>query len=126
MPSGVRVETTGVRVDALKEVSWRIRAEEPGDYRLLIRSGDTETEKQLRVGAGWGRVSPLRTAKTLDLLLYPGEPPIDPELPVESIRLSYDYLPIRLFGFHVNWLLGFFVASIAFGFAFRKRLGVEI
>jgi uncharacterized membrane protein (DUF106 family) len=125
-PPGVIVETPPVRVDALREVSWRIRAEEPGDYRLLVRAGGSETEKRLRVGPRWGSVSPLRTAKTLDLLLYPGEPPIAPELPVESIRLTYDYLPIRVFGFHVNWLLGFFVASIAFGFALRKPLGVEI
>jgi hypothetical protein len=126
VPSGLVLETPGVRVDSLQEVSWRIRAEEPGDYRLLVRSGGTETEKELRVGTGWGSVSPLRTTKAMDLLLYPGEPPIDPEGPVESIRLSYDYLPIRVFGYHVNWLVGFFVASIAFGFAFRKRLGVEI
>jgi len=126
VPSGLVLETTGVRVDSLKEVSWRIRAEEPGDYRLLVRSGGTETEKEVRVGAGWGSVSPLRTTNAMDLLLYPGEPPIDPEGPIESIRLSYDYLPIRVFGYHVNWLVGFFVASIAFGFAFRKRLGVEI
>jgi len=126
VPPGVVVETTAVRVDALQEVSWRIRAVEPGDYSLVVRTGGTETEKRLRVGAGWGAVSPLRTAKAMDLLLYPGEPPIDPRAPVESIRLSYDSLPIRIFGFHVNWLVGFFVASIAFGFAFRKRLGVEI
>ena len=126
VPPGVVLETTAVRVDALQEVSWRIRADEPGDYKLLIRSAGIETEKQLRVGAGWGAVSPLRTANAMDLLLYPGEPPIDPQASIESIRLTYDSLPIRILGFHVNWLVGFFVASIAFGFAFRKRLGVEI
>jgi len=126
VPDGVIVETPGVRVDSLKEVSWRIRAEQPGDYSLSIKTANNEVVKRLRVGSGWGSVSPLRTARTLDLLLYPGEPPIRAALPIESIRLNYAYLPIRVLGFHINWLLGFFVLSIAFGFALRKRLGVEI
>jgi hypothetical protein len=125
-PRGVLVETPGVRVASLREVSWRIRAEQPGEYRLLVHAGDAQTAKRLRVGPEWGNVSPLRTARGLDLLLYPGEPPIEAGGPVESVRLSYDSLPIRLFGFQVNWLVTFFIASIACGFALRKRLGVEI
>jgi hypothetical protein len=126
VPEGVILESPGVRVDSRKEVSWRIRAETPGDYRLAVSVAHETVEKTLKVGAGWGSVSPLRTAKTVDLLLYPGEPPIRTALPIESIRLNYGYLPIRILGYHVNWLVGFFVLSIAFGFALRKRLGVEI
>jgi len=124
-PAGVSVETEGVRVAQLREVAWRIRAAEPGDYDLLVNVGGEQVQKKLRVGDAWGSVSTLRSGNFLDLLFYPGEAPIRSET-VESIEITHPTLDLDLFGWSVNWLVFFIVLSIVTGFAFRRVLGVEI
>ena len=134
-PDGVSVETPGVRVHKaeevgqvprLREVAWRIRAERPGNFQLVVRAGGVAVEKELRVGQRWGATSPLRASSFGDLLLYPGEPPIEQSQVVEAIEITYRRLDLSIFGWSVDWLVLFFVLSIASGFAFRKLLGVEI
>jgi uncharacterized membrane protein (DUF106 family) len=126
VPAGVVVETPGVRVASLREVAWRIRPAEPGRYRLLVHAGDEAVAKELRVGGDWGATSARRTGKGfLDVLLYPGEPPVPPGA-VESIDVKYRPLELELFGWPLNWLVVFFLLSILAGFAFRRVLGVEI
>jgi len=124
-PAGVTVETQGVRVAQLREVAWRIRAQQPGRHRLLVHVGDEPVEKELRVGEEWGSVSTLRGKSFFDLLLYPGEPPIRSDA-VESIEITHEPLALALFGWSVNWIAFFILLSIIAGFALRRTLGVEI
>jgi hypothetical protein len=125
-PDGVVVETQGVRVVERREVVWRVRAQRAGSFDLVVRSGEEEIAKELRVGHGWGATSTLRTGKSFfDKLLYPGEPPIASGT-IESVVIAYPPLDLSLFGWSVNWLVLFFVLSLASGFAFRGVLGVEI
>ncbi len=92
-----------------------------------MRVGETTVAKRLQVGEGWGPTPTLKSGSLLaDLLLYPGEPPIDGTSPVESVRIQYPPLEMRLLGFHIDWLVAFFVLSILSGFAFKGLLGVEI
>ena len=42
------------------------------------------------------------------------------------MEISYPVLDLTVFGWNVHWLLAFFVLSIAFGFAFKDALGVEV
>jgi hypothetical protein len=117
-----------VHVTSLMEVSWRIRAVEPGRHQLLVKvDGEAAVEKELVVGEGWGKTSTLRTGKSLvDKLLYPGESPIPSSHPIQSIEVIYPTLDIRTFGWDLNWLFVFFVLSLVFGYAFKGALGVEI
>jgi len=126
VPSGVSVETPGVRIEERGEVAWRIRVDQPGHHRLTVKAGGDEVEKELIAGGGWGAISPLRASALADLLLYPGERPIRGSSKIERVEVNYAPLPLTLFGWAVHWLLFFFVASIVFGFAFRRVLGVEI
>lgn len=127
-PEGVTVETPAVHVSSLMELSWRIRAQEPGRHRLLLKTaGEEDVGKDLVVGDGWGATSSLRTGKNiLEKLLYPGEAPIPSSHAIESIEVSYPPLPIQAFGWNLNWILLFFVLSIVFGYAFKGVIGVEI
>jgi uncharacterized membrane protein (DUF106 family) len=127
-PDGIAVETEGVRISTLREVAWRVRGEEPGNHLLRVRAGEgPPVEKELRVGGGWAATSELRTGKgILDELLYPGEPPIDGSAAIESIEVIYPGLETKVLGWNLNWMVVFFVVSIAAGFAFRNVLGVEI
>ena len=52
--------------------------------------------------------------------------PIKKASRIESVTVQYAPLSLSVFGFGIDWLLFFFVASIAFGFAFKRALGVEI
>lgn len=127
VPDGITVETPGVWVPSEREISWRIRADKEGTYKVGVVSQGHETEKELIVGSGWGSVSPIRFGRRfLDLLLYPKEPPIDPNSGIESVGVIYPELDIRFLGIGVDWLVAFFVLSIAFGFATKGLLGVQV
>jgi hypothetical protein len=136
VPDGVVLETEGVRIEDpeedLREVAWRLRADRPGDYTLTVHVGDDAAEKRLRVGAEQGRVSAIRPGKDIwEVALWPGESPFGSSHAVQSIEVSYAPKPIGFLFWDLGaipsgWLVFFFVASIAFGFAFRGPLGVEI
>lgn len=127
VPSGLVVETPGVPAAELGEVVWRVRAEKPGRHELTVRSAGASVTKEVVVGGGWGPVSTLKTGRgVLEMLLYPGERPIDASQAVRAVEVDYPPLSIRAFGFGVDWMIFFFVASIVFGFLFKKPLGIEI
>jgi hypothetical protein len=125
-PVGVVVETPPVRAMAVGEVSWRIRATKPGDYKLLVHLGDETIDKSLKVGEGWSDVSATRASGALTSALWPGEPPIPSDSTVESVAIAYDPLELRVFGWKLHWLVGFLLVSILAGFACKGLLGVEI
>jgi len=136
VPPGVALETPGVRIEDpdedLREIAWRIRAVEPGEHTLTVKVGERDVEKTLRVGGAWQSVSALRTGRDFwNVLLWPGEPPLDASHEVESVAVTYAALPITFLFWDVNgmpsgWLIFFFIASILFGYGFRKVLGVEV
>lgn len=124
---GLEIETPPVRAQAIDEVAWRIRAESPGVHTLRLVLDGEELEKQIVVGEGWRKVSIRRTGDSwLDVLLHPGEAAIPSSRRLAFVAVEHDKSVVRVLGFELHWLLIFFVASIAFGFAFRKPLGVEI
>ena len=124
---GVSVETQGVRVPSTREVAWRIRAESSGEHVMVIRVGEDAIDTHLVAGDQWGPVPQRRTGRGMwDTLLYPGEPPIPSSHPIEAVEIVYPALDLNVFGLTVNWLVAFFVLSIAFGFAFKDMLGVEV
>lgn len=127
VPAGLVLETPGVPAPEIGEVAWRLRAEKPGRYDLIVRAGEATASKTVVVGGDWGPVSTLRTGRSLwEMFLYPGESPLGPRQAVRAIEIAYPPLNIEAFGFGVDWMIFFFIASIVFGFLFKKPLGVEI
>lgn len=126
-PPNLRVETEGVRIPELKEVSWRVRGVAPGRFDLTVNIGGELVAKKMAVGGRLEGVSSLRTGgHWLTNLLYPGEAPIPPASPVESIEILYPALDISFLGWPMDWLIVFFVLSLAFGYAFKGVLGVQV
>jgi len=132
-PAGVAVETAGVWVPSLRQVVWRLRANEPGRHELVVRVDGGEFTKSLFVadpqgGASWVRRSPTRRrAAILDQLLYPAEPSLPRGGPIERIDVQYGTAAISFFGlFDVHWLIAFLILSLAFAFALRNRFGVTL
>jgi uncharacterized membrane protein (DUF106 family) len=127
VPDGVTVETSGVRIPSTREVAWRVHVDASGEHRLSVRVGGQTLETRLIAGDQWGAVPQRRTGRgMLDTLLYPGEPPIPGNHPVEAVEIVYPPLELGVFGWSVNWLVAFFVLSMVFGFAFKDLLGVEV
>ena len=126
-PEGVTVETPPVKIRATREIAWRVRVDQPGAHALRVGVGDETIDKEIAGGAGWGPVPQRRTGRgPLDTLLYPGEPPIPPGHTIEAVEIAYPPLDLRVLGLAVDWLIGFLVLSMAFGFACKGPLGVEI
>jgi len=127
VPDGVTVETQGVRIPSTREVAWRVRVDASGEHQMKVRIGGQELETRLMAGGQWGAVPQRRTGRgMLDTLLYPGEPPIPSDHLVEAVEIVYPPLELGVFGWSINWLFAFFVLSMAFGFAFKGVMGVEV
>lgn len=131
----VEVMVGPVRVPSQHEVCWKIKAQEPGDHRLVFRVGDNTAEKDLVVGDRFTRVSSLRPDwNAADALLYPAEEPFERSSPIQSIAIDY---PARL-GWTSGtgtvgtqwpfppWAIYWFAISMVFGFAFRGVFNVNM
>jgi len=124
-PPGLRVETPGVWVPELNEVSWRIAAQDRGTYEMKLRVAGDDYAKSVQVTDAIVRRSPERFAPSWwKELLFPAEAPLPRGGAVESIAIAYPEREISVLGYGVHWLIVFFVLSMAFAFALRSRVGV--
>lgn len=124
---GVVIETPPVRVLSDKEVTWRIRGKQPGKHTIVIRIGNHAVEKEVCVGSAGGTVSRLRVGMDLsDMLLHPGEPPLKKTTGIKSVQVNYPALDIMVAGWKINWLVQFFILSIASGYLLKGFFGIEV
>lgn len=126
-PPGIRIETPAVWIPSIREVAWRVAAEKPGDYVLTVQIGEDLFTKTVRVSGAVVRRSPLRTeGRFLNQLLYPAEPPLPVGAEVESIAVTYPRRDVSVLGRGMHWMVVFFVLSMIFAFALRRRLNVVL
>ena len=122
------VETPALRIEDEAEIDWRLRAKTPGPGRLTFTVGGETIVKEAAVGAT--RLAPIAVLKPgrniLDRIFNPGEAPLPAASVVRSVELRYPAASMSLFGWHIHWLIVYFVLSIAFGFAFKGVFKVEI
>ncbi|HME68900.1 MAG TPA: hypothetical protein VKM54_03430 [Myxococcota bacterium] len=127
VPSGLAVETPAVWIPSERELDWRIRAEQWGDYEASLRLGGESYTKTVQVRQGVRRRSPVRLESGfLNQLLYPAEDPLPGNGPIESITLGYKDGTVSIFGWHLEWYIAFFGLSILLTFALRKPFKVTI
>jgi uncharacterized membrane protein (DUF106 family) len=126
-PRGLKVETPAVWIPSQRELVWRLRAEEWGDYNLALRLGEQEYSKTVQVSSAVRRRSPVRLEPGLvNELFYPAEDPLPKQSPIAAITLGYPDGSVSVFGWGINWLVFFFVLSALFAFALRGRFGVTL
>ena len=124
---GIEVETPILRIDERKEVDWRIRAKEYGNFDLEFQIGGEKFHKNIKVTDKLTMISPKRVSSGFfDLIFNPAEKPIKKNSVVESIEIRYSPTDLNVFGYKIHWLVIFFVLSIAFGFAFKGVFGVQV
>jgi len=127
-PPQITVETPPLRIEELKEVDWRIKADSPGIFDLTIRAGEQSVLKTVVVaGRPLQKISALKVRRNfLDEVLYPGEKPLPGKNRVRSVELAYPARRLNLFGLRVHWLMAYLGLSIVFGFALKRPFKVEI
>ena len=125
LPDGVARVAPPVRTPD-HEAYFRLRADAPGDHRLVVKIAGAELDKIWAVG-GEARKVPVKRTRSWEALLYPGEAGIAADSPFHSVSLD---LPPRSLGFlpdgEIGVLIAFLVLSLAFGFGLKDFFGVTL
>ena len=123
---GAEVTVGPVRIPGENEVSWKIRATEPGEHQMIFQVAGQEIEKSLTVGSGLMAVSSIRPGWSWhQILFYPAEKPLAPETGIKSISITY---PDRVSWTHgTDWWMAFlFAGTIVFGLIVKPFFKVRI
>lgn len=122
------IETTlgPVRVQSQRRICWKVRARGNGYQRLAFAADGWTIDKELAVGNGFLRTSPIRPAWSWsEALLYPRESPFRPDSPVESIEVVYPPRVSWTCGSN-SWLAYWFAVSLVAAFACRRVFNVNL
>jgi hypothetical protein len=126
-PPGVRADTPPVWIPSLRQATWRIAAERPGDYEVTVLVNGAPTTKRVHVGGDVRRRSPYRLERgVVNWVLYPGEPALPSGSPVESVEVTYPARGFPVLGWSAHWLVLFFVLTLVFAFLLRRPFGVVL
>lgn len=124
-PPGLKVTSAALWMPALSEIAWRVTAERSGAYDLVIDAAGRQVIKRVVVSDDVVRRSPVRIAPGfVNELFYPAEPPLDANLTIRAIEITYPARTIAVFSIALPWLVVFIVLSVAFAFLLRGWLGV--
>lgn len=125
LPAGVVLDAPPVRT-ADGEVFYRLRAEAPGDHVLRLEAGGDSQTKTWSVGGGPRKVAVKRT-KSLESILYPGEPPLPASSAFHTISIAHPETELGwLPGGELGVLSTFFGLSLVAGFALKGVFGVTL
>lgn len=121
------VETEGVRVPALGEIDWRLRARAPGEGWIEVQSDGAPVRKRIIVDDRLRKVSISRSRPGLwSELTHPVEPAIEVGSPIERIDVRYPARELRLGDYEIHWLIAFFVLTVVFGLLLKGWLKVNL
>lgn len=128
LPPGLRADSEEVWIPSQSQLAWRLAAEESGDFEVGVEiDGAPPVAKSVRVTDRTVRLSPVRVDRSvLSQLIYPAEPPLPAEGPVQAIHVRYPDRAVSVLGLGMHWMIPFFVLSIIFAFALRGWLKVTI
>ena len=127
LPAIARLDSPGVRTLATNEQAWRVRATGSGSGPIEVRvEGHTE-RKQLSVGNGMARLSPLRTQSSLwNDVLHPSEAPLAHVSPVTRIEITYPERRLLIWGSEIHWTIAAIVLMMMFGLILGRMFGVQV
>ncbi len=126
-PPGLTVQTPLVWIPEQRQAAWRIGTDQRGDYEIIVTLAGKSVNKRVRVADAVGWRTPGRfEAGFLNQLLYPAEPPIDSDIPIAAIEITYPEREVSLLGYAVDWMVAFFGMSLALAWLLRSRMGVEM
>jgi hypothetical protein len=122
---GVVLDSRLVRIPSRNEVSARLRIEKQGEPVITVNADGESIEKKVNARSGVHRVSHLRSANWVDLLLYPGEAAL-PGTTVEWVSVDTPLATMAFLGLDLHWIIWFLILSMVAAFALKGVFGVEI
>ena len=129
LPPGITASAPAVHVLADQEIIWRLVAADAGQYYVGVSLVGQNWTKQVNVSAASSlpRISSVRLSGDFwGRLFNSSEDALPDGSPIQAIAVSYLPREISIFGFAMNWIVLFFVVSLAAGFIFKSVLGIEI
>ena len=108
------------------EINFNVQATEVGTHEIIFQIADQIFTKEMVVGEGLVRISPLKPGADIGkMLMYPDEKPFAADSPVKSISLDY---PDRISMTSGTdwWIVYFFVMSLVVALIFKPMLKVKI
>ncbi len=124
LPPGVTLSHR-VRSPKTKDVCWYVQATEPGRHTISFPMGQEMVSKELVVGDGFERVSPVRhSGGWIDSFLYPCEEPLPDNSAIRSIAVTMPPVDSWLFG-SAWWIVWFLVFSITIALIFKPYFNVK-
>jgi hypothetical protein len=127
LPPGIVMTAPPVHVAADHEVAWRLLGTTDGKFDLKVASGGQTVVKNLSVGEGLPRISPVRYRGHFWERIFSSAEPVVPEgSPIESMTVAYPERTIDVFGYEMNWIWLFFILSMIAGFIFKELLGIQV
>jgi len=124
-PTGVRVTGPPVRAVDLREVSWRIQPVSEVSGTLTFLVDGRPLGKTIEAGARRRFVPGRSVNSALRALWSPDEKRI-PSDRVEWIEIRYPDADVPVLGIQWNWLVWFFLVSMAAALLLKRRFGVVI
>jgi len=123
-PANVAVETPGVRSPSDNQVTWRIRALQPGSGVMKIVLPDGTVEKKIVTGVGPGYISGRRVGSFAEMFLYPGETPFS-SASLDWVEVSHPPAEVRWLGFQLHWLIWLLLLSMISALLLKSRMKVS-
>lgn len=126
LPEGVVETAPLVRIPAERRVVARIETRLAGRTEILVSDGVAQASKEIVTGIGLERISPERLrGGWFDRLFEPGEAALPPSGPITSITLQYPGRSMAFGPLSMNWLVVYFVLTLAAALALKPFLGTE-
>jgi hypothetical protein len=127
LPEGLAATAPAVHVPSENELVWRVVASKNGKYLVAIEASGQIFSKNVVVGLGLPRLSPVRLRKQFwKRMFLSAEPALPENGMIDAIEVQYPPRDIAFAGFAWNWIWLFFVLSMVTGFVFKSILGIEI
>lgn len=117
-----------VRLPDENRIVWRIQTDQNGEVPLsFVYENQKESLKiHIRDDANKKILPFYLSARSIKSLLYPADRLLTSDSFIKEIEIYYPPGIYSIFGFHIHWLLFFFIISVITGFASKKKLGVAL
>ena len=123
-PEGVVEIAPLVRLPGKRSVVASIQSRLSGRVEIVVHAGETQVSKEIVTGAGLQRLSPERVrGGWLARLRQPGEELLPRAGCISSITLQYPARLLQLGPVELNWLVVYFLLTLAAGIAMRPFFG---
>jgi len=127
LPAGLAESAPAVHIADDNEVDWRLVASAEGNYTVNVLAEGQEIGKQVVVSNNLAHLSECRLRGHLwQRLLDCAEPALPANTSVRLLAVNYPARDIDLGPWTTNWLVVFFVVSLAAALLFKFILGIEI